>query len=170
MYAPTDLTICAQAFTLWFVNTSLVPGYVGGRAHVPLRMLDSLHLSMIFASCWIYLIRHYGDSEIYDYIPWYVHSALSPFAQMPMYTLPPQDYCCASSGCCLYLNPNFAAYQAYRSYHCEFHTPYASLRDQPFLQAIVTLISHWYAHLYHHISSPLLTLSSFFAHRIYMRK
>ncbi|KAI1786823.1 hypothetical protein LXA43DRAFT_752308 [Ganoderma leucocontextum] len=35
-----------------------------------LWMLDCLHFSMAFASCWIYLIRHYGDSEIYDYIPW----------------------------------------------------------------------------------------------------
>ncbi|KAM5533530.1 hypothetical protein V8D89_012809 [Ganoderma adspersum] len=57
------------AFTLWFVNMSLVLGYLKG-SHVPLRILDSLHLSMIFASCWIYLIRHYGDSDIYDYIPW----------------------------------------------------------------------------------------------------
>ena len=141
------------------------------RAYAPLRMLDSLHLSMIFASCWIYLIRHYGDSEIYDYIPWCVHSALPPFAQMPMYTLPPQDYCCALPCCCSYLNPNLAAHQAYRSYHCESGVTYASLLDQPFLQAIVTLISHWYAlSSLHFIASPFLTWSSFFAHRIYMRK
>ncbi|PIL31157.1 hypothetical protein GSI_05854 [Ganoderma sinense ZZ0214-1] len=57
------------AFTLWFVNASLVLG-CGGGAHVPFRMLDNLHIAMTFASCWIYLIRHYGDSEIYDYIPW----------------------------------------------------------------------------------------------------
>ncbi|KAI0352217.1 hypothetical protein OH77DRAFT_1460656 [Trametes cingulata] len=32
--------------------------------------LDTLHSSMAFASSWIYLIRHWGDSTIYDYIPW----------------------------------------------------------------------------------------------------
>ncbi|KAI0328457.1 hypothetical protein GY45DRAFT_1003362 [Cubamyces sp. BRFM 1775] len=32
--------------------------------------LDALHSSMAFASTWIYLIRHWGDSTVYDYIPW----------------------------------------------------------------------------------------------------
>ncbi len=57
-----------------------------GRAHVSSRMLDCLHLSMTFASCWIYLIRHYGESEIYDYIPWCVLTP-SLFAQLPMCVL-----------------------------------------------------------------------------------
>ncbi|TBU48252.1 hypothetical protein BD309DRAFT_949988 [Dichomitus squalens] len=32
--------------------------------------LDSLHLAMVFASCWIYLIRNFGNTTICDYIPW----------------------------------------------------------------------------------------------------
>ncbi|TBU26595.1 hypothetical protein BD311DRAFT_762073 [Dichomitus squalens] len=32
--------------------------------------LDSLHLAMVFASCWIYLIRNFGNTAICDYIPW----------------------------------------------------------------------------------------------------
>lgn len=36
------------------------------------RLLDSLHLSMAFASVWIYLIQNWGNDDIYDYIPWSV--------------------------------------------------------------------------------------------------
>ncbi|KAI0658282.1 hypothetical protein C8Q70DRAFT_917875 [Cubamyces menziesii] len=32
--------------------------------------LDALHSSMAFASTWIYLIRHWGDDTVYDFIPW----------------------------------------------------------------------------------------------------
>ncbi|KAI9069690.1 hypothetical protein FKP32DRAFT_1671168 [Trametes sanguinea] len=32
--------------------------------------LDALHSSMAFTSTWIYLIRHWGDATVYDYIPW----------------------------------------------------------------------------------------------------
>ncbi|KAH9884645.1 hypothetical protein C8Q73DRAFT_351998 [Cubamyces lactineus] len=32
--------------------------------------LDALHSSMAFASTWIYLIRHWGDDAVYDFIPW----------------------------------------------------------------------------------------------------
>ncbi|KAI0829098.1 hypothetical protein BC628DRAFT_1362489 [Trametes gibbosa] len=32
--------------------------------------LDALHSSMAFASAWIYLIQHWGDTAIYDFIPW----------------------------------------------------------------------------------------------------
>ncbi|KAI0370119.1 hypothetical protein BV20DRAFT_1076209 [Pilatotrama ljubarskyi] len=43
--------------------------FMSGVAHLPIRGLDTLHSSMAFASVWIYLIRHWGDSTIYDYIP-----------------------------------------------------------------------------------------------------
>ncbi|EIW63753.1 uncharacterized protein TRAVEDRAFT_54927 [Trametes versicolor FP-101664 SS1] len=32
--------------------------------------LDALHSSMAFASAWIYLIQHWGDTTIFDFIPW----------------------------------------------------------------------------------------------------
>ncbi|KAI0756065.1 hypothetical protein C8Q80DRAFT_1126243 [Daedaleopsis nitida] len=35
-----------------------------------LWLLDSLHLSMAFASAWIYLIQNWGNDHIYDFIPW----------------------------------------------------------------------------------------------------
>ncbi|KAI0696885.1 hypothetical protein C8T65DRAFT_30156 [Cerioporus squamosus] len=35
-----------------------------------LWLLDTLHLSMAFASAWIYLIQNWGNDAIYDYIPW----------------------------------------------------------------------------------------------------
>lgn len=40
------------------------------------RLLDSLHLSMAFASVWIYLIQNWGNDDIYDYIPWLVKISL----------------------------------------------------------------------------------------------
>ncbi|KAI0714548.1 hypothetical protein C8Q76DRAFT_727080 [Earliella scabrosa] len=35
-----------------------------------LWLLDTLHLSMAFASAWIYLIQNWGNDHIYDFIPW----------------------------------------------------------------------------------------------------
>jgi hypothetical protein len=33
--------------------------------------MDILHTCMVFASNWIYLMNHYGDSAIDKTIPWY---------------------------------------------------------------------------------------------------
>ncbi|KAI8980608.1 hypothetical protein BD414DRAFT_530175, partial [Trametes punicea] len=38
--------------------------------HIPYRTLDAFHSSMAFASLWIYFIRHWGDSTVFDFIPW----------------------------------------------------------------------------------------------------
>ncbi|KAI0776327.1 hypothetical protein BD413DRAFT_528468 [Trametes elegans] len=35
-----------------------------------LWVLDAMHSSMAFASTWIYLISHWGDTAVYDFIPW----------------------------------------------------------------------------------------------------
>ncbi|KAJ8495068.1 hypothetical protein ONZ51_g1910 [Trametes cubensis] len=52
---------------LWFVTPYSLSEYT---VHFFKRGLDALHSSMAFASTWIYLIRHWGDDTVYDFIPW----------------------------------------------------------------------------------------------------
>ena len=78
-----DLTRASQVCTLWSVMNQLSSN--PQRLTMGHRVLDSVHLSMAFASCWIYLIRNNGNPAIYDYIPWSVSSssALFTISQFP---------------------------------------------------------------------------------------
>lgn len=63
------ITRLHQVALIWCVSSDRISPH-GVDTPSPIRILDSLHTSFICAANWEYLIVHWGQDSITDYIPW----------------------------------------------------------------------------------------------------